>query len=163
MSTEIHAVYSLSSARQIPLCWPFLSGPKPPRHERQSVCSVVAGGLYGPCRQLQMNHSPKKRKLWRGFFEQTCFFPPKRRYFPQQKKSKLLKDWVQNCFDFWFSAEKRFINEASLWRRAMPMRLDSVPVFEFEGDWVEESVRGDGGGGVVVVETERIMFQQSRF
>lgn len=88
MSTEIHAVYTLCSARQIPLCWPFLFGPKPPQHERQSVCSVVAGDLYGPCRQLQMNHSPKKCKLGRFFFQQ------------QQKKKKLLKAWVHSCFDF---------------------------------------------------------------
>lgn len=103
MSTKIHAVYTLSSARQIPLFWPFLSGPKPPQHERRSVCSVVAGDLYGPCRQLQMNHSPKKHKLGRFLFffsfQKTCFFPQPRN-FPQQIKSKLLKGWVHSCFDF---------------------------------------------------------------
>lgn len=100
MSTKIHAAYTLSSARQIPLCWPFLSGPKPPQHERQSVCSVVAGDLYGPCRQLQMNRSPKKHKPGRVFFfSQTCFFPNPE-ISPNKKKAKLLKDWVHSCFDF---------------------------------------------------------------
>lgn len=105
MSTKIHAAYTPSSARQIPLCWPFLSGPKPPQHERQSVCCVVAGDLYGPCRQLQMNHSPKKHKLGRFFFpppKKLVFFHPTQKFPHQQIKSKLLKDWVHSCFDFFF-------------------------------------------------------------
>lgn len=93
MSTKIHAACALSSARQIPLCRPFLSGPKPPRHERQPVCSVAAGDLYGPCRQLQMSRSQKKHKLLDFFF--LPFFKPQTRSpkFPQQIKSKLLKGW----------------------------------------------------------------------
>lgn len=89
MSTKIHAACTLSSARQIPLCWPFLSAPKPPRHERQPVCSMAAGDLYGPCRQLQMNHSQKKQQTRDYLFifkPQTC--PPtsllQPRNFPKQ-------------------------------------------------------------------------------
>lgn len=66
--------------------------------------SMVAGDLYGPCRQLQMNHSPKKHKLGRFFFSHKLVFFPNPENFPQQKKSKLLKDWVQSCFDFWYTA-----------------------------------------------------------
>lgn len=99
MSTKIHAACTLSSARQLPLCRPFLSRPKPPRHERQPVCSMAAGDLYGPCRQLQMNHSQKKHKLGIFFFfsNHKLVSPPppplQPRNFPQQIKSKLLKGW----------------------------------------------------------------------
>lgn len=139
MSTEIHAVYTLCSARQIPLCWPFLFGPKPPQHERQSVCSVVAGDLYGPCRQLQMNHSPKKCKLGRFFF-----FPQPRNFPQQQQKKKLLKAWVHSCFDFWCIAQlKRDLatrqcsedeqatwHSASVWVRGRTRENDFVTCYE---------------------------------
>lgn len=70
----------------------------------KSVCSVVAGDLYGPCRQLQINHSPKKHKLG-DFFFTNLFFSPNQKFPPtKKKKSKLLKDWVHSCFDFWYIA-----------------------------------------------------------
>ncbi|TNM85865.1 hypothetical protein fugu_008136 [Takifugu bimaculatus] len=77
MSTKIHAACALSSARQIPLCRPFLSGPKPPRHERQPVCSVEAGDFGADRRNRQ-----KRRwlqcgwlvKLRRDFLEVFALF-----------------------------------------------------------------------------------------
>lgn len=42
------------------------------------------------------------------FKKLVFFFFPQPRNFPQQIKSKLLKDWVHSCFDFfWYAAQPK--------------------------------------------------------
>lgn len=103
--------YTLSSARQIPLCWPFpLLVP--------NRCSMK-DSLYAPWQQetcMDLVDSfrwtiPQRNTNWGDFFfsHKLVFFPPNPEISPNNnnnnKKSKLLRDWVHSCFDFfWYVA-----------------------------------------------------------
>lgn len=104
MSTKIHAAYTLSSARQIPLCWPFLSGPKPPQHERQVCMLRGSRRLVWTLSTASDKPFPKETQTGRFFFHKLVFFPKPEISPNKKKKSKLLKDWVHSCFDFWYIA-----------------------------------------------------------
>lgn len=108
MSTKIHAVYTLSSARQIPLlALPLWS---------QTTAAWKTDCMLHGSRRLVWTLSTASDEQFPTeiqtvenffsflffFFTPTCFFPTQK--FPPTKKSKLLKDWVQSCFDFWYIA-----------------------------------------------------------